>query len=74
MYRTVRIFGGGKPWRISGGSSNFTAQILTTSHDINKESKQMVIHQSFTHQKFLMKNSSSFPPSKIHTTQYGMAL
>ena len=58
------MFGGGKPWQITGGSQNFTIQILTMSHDIYKESKQAGIHQSLTHQKFLMSNSSGFFSTK----------
>ena len=51
----ARIFGGGKPWqiwRINDGSPNITIQILTLSRDINKESKQTEICQSFTRQSF----------------------
>ena len=36
-YCIVQIFGEGKPWQITGDSPNFTIQILTMSHDINKK-------------------------------------
>ena len=39
-------------------------QILPMSHDINKESKQAGIYQSFTHLKFLMRNSPKFSFAK----------
>ena len=34
------------------------------SHYINKESKRAGIHQSFSHQKFLMRNSPKFSSAK----------
>ena len=58
-YCIMQSFGRGKPWwiyQITGGLPNFTVQILTMSHDINKESKQIGICQSFIRQKFLMEN------------------
>ena len=36
------------------GSPNFTVQILTLSHDIYKESKQVEIYQSFLPPKILL--------------------
>ena len=47
------MFGGGKPWRITGGSPNFTIQILTMSYysrNINKANKQKFA-KVFTRQK-----------------------
>ena len=35
------------------------------SCDMNKESKQAGIHQSFSHQKFVMVNLPKFSPAKI---------
>ena len=63
----MQMFGGGKQWRISqitAGFPHFTIQILTMSRDINNESKQAEICQSFTCQKFLMRNSPKLPPAK----------
>ena len=69
------MFGGGKQWRISqitAGFPHFTIQILTMSRDINNESKQVEICQSFTRQKFLMRNSLKLPPAKhlCYTVDY----
>ena len=68
-------FGGGKPWwiwRITGGSPNFTIQILIMSHDINNESRKTGIRQFyspkvsdgkfpkvFLHQNFMLYSNSS---------------
>ena len=43
------MFGGKKPWRITGGSPNVTIEILTMSYysrNINKEGKQAEICQT----------------------------
>ena len=58
-------------WWITGGLLSFAIQILTMSHGIlYKDNKQEGIRQSFTHQKFVMRNSLSFPPPKICAIHY----
>ena len=62
------MFGGGKPWQITGGSPNFTIQILTMScysRNINKESKQTEICQSFNRRKEICQ---TLPPPSICAT------
>ena len=70
-YCIAQMFGRVKPWwfqGITGGSPYFTIQILIMSCDINKESKQAGIHQRFTGQNFLIRNSPKFTAPNIHTT------
>ena len=74
-YCIMQSFGRGKPWwiwQIIGGLPNFTVQILTMSRDINKESKQTGICQSFIGQKFLMENLPKFSSTKksCYTAHY----
>ena len=58
------MFIGGKPLgnlMTTGGSPNFTIQILTVSHDINKESELAGICQSsFTHKKISDEKFATF--------------
>ena len=50
----------------TGGSPNFTIQILTMSHDINKESELAGICQSFfTHQNI---SDEKFAKFSLHQT------
>ena len=58
-------FGGGKPWQIwqiIGGSPNFTILIFAMSHDMNKESKQAGIQQSFTCLTFALEVEATWNP------------
>ena len=67
-YHIVQIFGAGKPWRveqITGGSLNFTIQIKTMSHEINKANKQKF--PKFYSVKLC--NGQSFPPPTIQAIQ-----
>ena len=54
------------------GESLVVYQILTMFCDIYKESKQAGIHQSFTHQKVLMRNSPMLSILHQKFALYGM--
>ena len=73
IYVASALFDAGKPWWIC--KSLVVHQIVNTiqnlklSCDINEESKQAEIHQSFTTQKFLMGNLPKFSPANnLHYT------
>ena len=74
IYCIAQMFCGRKPWwiwQITGGSPNFTIQILIMSHNINLKKQTSRNLPKFMHQNFLMRNSPKFSFTKhLHYTVY----
>ena len=70
-YHITQIFGRGKPWQnwqITGGLANFTIQILTMSHGINKANKQEFT-KGFLHQTFTLYGNLRNSPQSSNSTK-----